>query len=106
MREIVYRPAFLCNINWQPLAGRPAWTRPTRAGGRALRRSSAVSPVQRRGGQRPVAADLAAGQGSSGEALAHGLRGDPQDAGGLGDADQVVPVRRSPQAAVGTISRP
>ena len=78
----------------------------TRAGGRALRRSSAVSPVQRRGGQRPVAADLAAGQSSSGEALAHGPRGDPQGAGGLGDADQVVLVRRPPQAAVDTTSRP
>ena len=52
---------------------------------------------------RPI---LRPGRVASGEALAHGLRGDPQCAGGLGDADQVVLVRRSPQAAVGTISRP
>ena len=47
IRETVYRLIHLRNVNWQPPAGRPAWTRPTRAGGRALRRSSAVSPVQR-----------------------------------------------------------
>ncbi len=44
---------------------------------------------------RPI---LRPGRVASGEALAHGLRGDPQGAGGLGDADQVVLVRRPPQA--------